>query len=248
MHYPNDSSNFFNDPLIESGDSLLPFSEQPFQVTGVLITPEIRITQPNSTNVDGSGVFRCPEVYAGSSPLMGDTMVAKNRDDSFLSVNDSCLNSINDFNFPNSGQIFQPLFMPFPQSNTMSQPTQKLIEIDYKNEIPSDFPFTFTQYPVIPLSAQPDSSSMLFPDQRSVLPAGDHYAPSGLNLVIPRRNSPPQMITSGLTTPGFVTSPSPLSATWTDEGINGDLFDHVNHSTPDCERNKRRYIFSSQSN
>lgn len=244
MQHPNDSWNLFNDPFIESGHSLLPFPEQPFQMNGMLIAPEIRITQTNSTNVDGSGVFRCPEVYAGSTPLMGDTMVARKRDDSLFSVNDSYLNSTNDFNFPNLGQIFPAPFVPFPQSNTTSQPTQKLIEID--SGIPPSVPFTFTQSPAIPLAPQPDSFSMLFAGQHSVLAAGNQYAPPGLNLVIPRRNSPPlTATTSGLTTSELVASPSPLSITWTDEGFNGDQFDHVNHLTPDCEWNKRRYIFSS---
>lgn len=256
MGSSNDLWNSFNGPFPGSRDSLFPYPEQPLQVTDSEIcpffpsTPEIRITptaSDNCINVDGSDLFRCPEAYPASIGITSDThLVTQTPDNALFSINNFHLNSTNmtDLNFFNAdflGQGFHPYLVPFPQNGTSSRPTQKCIEVDNENEVPTSLSVRRRQSPVIPLVAQTiNSSAMPFAGQLSFLAAGNDYGPSEPTPVMPRRNSSPPILTSS----GLVASPAPLSTTWRD----GDQICYDDQSTPDGEKNQRRYISSSRFN
>lgn len=257
MQAVDDLLNLFSDVFPEAGQWPFLSQEQPpatnlgIYSSAPSIPPEIRITHTtsnDSTNVDGSSVHRYPEACSALSAIASDTnFVTPNRESSHFSSDSHLSSSNTNLNLSNTEsnftQVFQLPVLPW-QQNMFSPLTPKLLDIGNETEVPLSL-LSPRQSATTPLTAQTtDSSALLFADQHSFLTAGDNHAPSGQPLVMPRRNSLPQI----LITSGLVASPSLLSTTWIDERTNGDQFNHVEHLTPGGDRKKRRYIFSSRLN
>src|SRR5438046_9183889 len=125
-------SKMFND--IE--DWLSQYQEQP-HTTNLGITPQIRITQIPSNNIDGSGVLCNPETYPAA--VTGNkSLVPKKRDNCHLSANDLHFNvhathpnvSITD----SVNNIVQQPWFSFQESSESFPPTPQFVQIDNETE------------------------------------------------------------------------------------------------------------------
>lgn len=247
MQSSDDAMNLYNDMFAESREPSFLSAEPAFAMNYEAVCapplPEIRVIETPSNNSNVGGPFVFDFAYSSiTTPIAnGTNFIPQKRDNSHISMNshfdvDNAFD-LNVFDF--TPQISTPE-LPFPQSDPCSQPMPKAFEIANESGVPFPLPVRQRQTTTIPISTQTiDSSAMLFPGQHSFLGVGNEYtSPATMSR---RHSSPPRLSSSGL-----VASPSPISNTWIDEEINGDQCRPVDHLTPNGEKKKIRYIFSSQ--